>query len=138
MTKFEKRIFTLTNIVISVIGVAYLIFKYFYSIETQFGERPHPLTGDLLHLHIITVPFLIFVIGHLFGRHIYPKLKSGKQKRKNSGVFILILFILVSLSGYILQIAVSEMNEIGIAHSVLSIFWFIFSVWHSRKNLKDL
>jgi hypothetical protein len=135
MTKFERRVFTYSNLIISIIGVLYLIYKYFFIIETEYGQRPHSLTSDFLHLHIITVPLLVLLVGHMYGKHIYPKLKSQKTKRKKSGVFIMILFVVMTLSGYILQVSVESLSLTGIFHSVISVLWLFSSVWHYRARL---
>ncbi len=133
MTKFERRVFILSNFTISTIGAGYLILKYLFGVETEYGQRPHVLTGDLLHLHIITVPLLVLSIGYLYGRHIYPKLKKNNPKRKKSGVFIILLFIFMTASGYILQVSTENISAVGYTHSIISVIWILASFWHSRK-----
>ncbi len=134
MTKFERNIFILINLVVSIIGILYFFYDFFLKVETPFGLRPHPQTSSLLHLHIITVPLLLIMFGILWKGHIYSKLKSDHKERKRSGVAILILFSLMCLSGYMLQLAlgVSIDQNLGLFHTALSLCWLIFSLWHCR------
>jgi uncharacterized membrane protein len=132
MTKFERRVFTLSNLAISLIGILYLIYKYFFVVDTDYGERPHQFTSDLLHLHIITVPLLVLLVGYLYSEHIYPKLKSKKNKRKKSGILIIATFIAMSLSGYVLQVSTEGLSTTGIIHSAVSVVWIVATLWHHR------
>jgi hypothetical protein len=134
MTKFERRTFNFLNILISIIGIVYFVLKYYFKIETDFGLRPHPSTSFWLHFHIISVPVLIFSVGSLYKSHIYPKLKTGKAKRKKSGVLIFSLFILMSLSGYLLQMAFESNALIGTVHITVSFLWIFGHLWHSRMR----
>lgn len=137
MTKFEKNSFIVINIIISVIGLIYFCYDFFLKVETPFGLRPHPQTSSLLHLHIITAPLLLIIFGVLWKGHIYPKLTKNQTKRKKSGITILIFFSLMSISGYMLQLALGlEIDKtLGLFHTGISLLWFIFSLWHCRLKL---
>lgn len=134
MTKTEKKVFLITNISVSIIGIVYYLLKNFFSIETQFGARPHPLTGNFLHLHILSVFPFVILFGYLLAKHIIPKLKSKSLKRKKSGFFILTLFLVMSLSGYILQVLIQRNSLIINTHLIISGLWIFLSFWHSRAN----
>lgn len=136
MTLKEKRFFTFINITVFLIGVVYFVFKYFLKVETAFGIRPHSLTSSLLHLHIITVPVLLLALGYLFGVHIMPKWKSANPKRSISGVNLIILAISMTLSGYLLQVALSASNNnlTAIIHLIASFSWIFIYLWHFRMK----
>ncbi|MCT4641829.1 MAG: hypothetical protein N4A33_05975 [Bacteriovoracaceae bacterium] len=128
MTKTERKIFDYTNIIIFIIGLVYFILKYFFKIETAYGVRPHPFTSIALHLHIITVPFLTISLGYLLKAHILEKLKF-KYKR-SSGITILILFILMTFGGYLLQINPSYIDFLRYSHIIISFVWVAGYFWH--------
>lgn len=137
MTVNEKRIFLSCNILISLIGVIYFIFKYFFQVETSFGLRPHSLTSSLLHLHIISVPLLVLIVGYIAGIHIAPKLRSKKLSRRTSGLTLIISFLFMVITGYLLQVGFDpEVNDfISIIHLVISALWLLATVWHLRSRL---
>jgi hypothetical protein len=135
MTKFERRLFFAINIAISIVGIIYFIYKFYFKVETDFGLRPHPATSFWLHFHIISVPLLIFSVGSLYKSHIYPKLKVGNAKRKISGISIFALFILMSVSGYLLEMAFESNSVIGIVHITVSFLWIIGYLWHFRLRI---
>jgi len=132
MKKIERKIFTISNLSISLIGVLYFIFKYFFKTQTGFGQRPHELTASFLHLHIISVPILVVLFGYLLPVHILPKLRNSKSSRKKSGLFILTLMILMTITGYLLQVNLKSNNIIAISHIVISGLWIIGYLWHFR------
>ncbi|MBD66312.1 MAG: hypothetical protein CME62_13965 [Halobacteriovoraceae bacterium] len=133
MTKAERKYFLLLSFTIFIQGLIYFIFKEFFQIETTFGPRPHALTSSLLHIHILIVPLMVFALGYLFKVHILEKLK--RKKRRKSGITGLILFLLMILSGYLLQMGLELQTTrvIAIFHITVSVLWFGQLLWHSRK-----
>lgn len=132
MTKFERRLFSYSNLLVSFVGIIYFIYKYFFKVQTDFGIRPNPATSFWLHFHIVTVPVIVFLVGYLYKLHIYPKLKRNNSKRKKSGIILIFLFILMTLSGYLLQLAFDINDSIGIIHIIASFLWFFGYLWHFR------
>ncbi len=135
MTKLERRIFTLSNLLVSIIGLVYFIYKYFFKNETEFGLRPHEYTSTFLHLHIITVPILLICFGYLLSKHIIPKLTKGNSQRKLSGISLLVLFFLMTLSGYLLQMAFENTQYVEISHLGFSFIWIFIYLWHFRMKI---
>lgn len=136
MNNLERKSFTWINLSISIIGIFYFIYKYFMSVETEFGIRPHSLTSSLLHLHIISVPILLIFFGYLLPVHVILKLRKNHPNRKVSGITILVLFIMMSISGYLLQMGfgLSTDKFIGVAHTVISFLWVLIYLWHFRMR----
>lgn len=134
MTKSEKRTFFYLNLIVTIIGIVYLVYKYFLVQETEYGIRPHESTATWLHLHVASVPLLLLGIGYLFKVHISPKLKAAKPARSISGLFLIKTFIVMVISGYLLQMGLSsDFNySAGIIHSVISGIWVVLLIWHIR------
>jgi uncharacterized membrane protein len=134
MTKNEKKYFLLSNLLITSVGIVYFIYKYFMVLETEYGVRPHSSTSFWLHFHIVTVPVLVLGVGYLLPIHILPKLKRGNSTRKVSGVFLISTFLVMVVSGYLLQLGLSsEFNRVtGWLHSIISGIWISIILWHIR------
>lgn len=137
MNKVEKRSFLLINLLISIIGIVYFVYKYFLSQQTDYGIRPHASTSFWLHLHIASVPALLIAIGYLFSVHVGPKLKAAKPNRSISGIFLIKSFIVMVISGYALQMGLSQdFNELsGYIHSAISFIWIVLLIWHIRFKI---
>ena len=137
MTKTEKKYFIFTNLFISIIGIVYFVYKYFMALETEYGVRPHQSTSFWLHFHIVTVPLVILGVGYLLPIHILPKLAKEKSPRKVSGIFLISTFIIMVISGYLLQMGFSSEfnNTTGWVHSVISGVWISILLWHIRLRL---
>ena len=134
MTKTEARTFNFINLFIIITSIVYFIYKYFFKITTDYGVRPHQLTGTWLNVHILSVPFLIFIVSYIFKDHALAKIKSQITLRQVSGWSLLTLFPLMVLSGYLLQMGVRpEINDwIAYIHIAFSLLWTIISLWHMR------
>lgn len=134
MSRFERSLFLVTSSIVFITGGIYFIYKYYLSIETSFGVRPHPFTSSLLHLHIILVPVLVLFFGYFFKIHILEKLNSDNKNRKRSGIFTLVTLVVMIFSGYYLQTGtILSVNQFTAwVHIIISFLWFIVFIWHFR------
>lgn len=134
MTKIERKSFLFINLVILAIGIIYFIFKYFMLVESNYGPRPHELTATWLHWHVMSVPLVVLALGYLLPIHIIPKLKKSNQERQKSGIFLILCFIIMIISGYLLQMGFSQSFNIsaGWIHSIISLVSGVALFWHSR------
>lgn len=105
-------------------------------VESDYGPRPHELTATWLHLHIITAPIVILTVGYLLPIHILPKVKKGSSPRKRSGIFMVVSFAVMVISGYLLQMGFSANFDkaTGLVHSIISGIWGVLLLWHSRST----
>ena len=104
MNRWEKWSFHSVVLLVSVTGVAYFCFKYLLSTGDPFQVINHPLQPLTLQLHIFAAPPLIFLLGWILRTHVLEKLQSRKRANRRSGMMALILFPLMVVSGYGLQI----------------------------------
>lgn len=93
-----------------------------------FGSPLEPLALDL---HILVVPLLVFAVGWILGDHVLPRLAA--RKRLASGLSMIGLFVLLVVSGYALQVAVSEGTRMALAwiHGVSGVLWTLLFVLHA-------
>ena len=139
MTRRESNTFIYLNLIVFIEGAVYFYFKYFQLVPTEYGERPHGYTSFLQHTHILFVPSLLVLFGYFLKIHILDKLNSGIKTKRVSGISMLIIFILMSISGYMLQFGyeLDISNYIGSLHIITSALWLVILVWHVKnKGLK--
>jgi hypothetical protein len=101
------------------------------SAEELSGGFGGPLEPLALDLHILLVPLLLFAVGWIFGDHVLPRLAA--RKRLASGVAMLGLFAALAVSGYALQVAVSEGTRFLLAwtHGGAGLLWTIVFLFHA-------
>lgn len=137
MTKVERNTIFTINYLVVITSFVYFIAKYFLEIEGEWGPETHPLTIIFQKVHILTVPFLVFAVGMIFSNHVWKRIETGYKKSRNSGIFLLILLILMSVTGYLIQITDNQnfREYSAYIHVAVSIIWsVIFSYHHISSN----
>jgi uncharacterized membrane protein len=116
-------------------GFLYALIKYFLKVETEYGVRAHEYQSLTQAIHIVLSPLLIFSFGLLFKDHIYPKLVRFREK-KLSGTALVVIFILMSFSGYLVQVVYQESpREFFIwIHIITSALWTLFYLIHHKSK----
>lgn len=105
MTAWERRSFNALVLLVTVSGLGYLWMKYFMQSPDPFSVINHPLQPLMLQLHILASPMLILVMGIIFQSHIARKVRGGHRPNRRSGLTALVTFAVMTLSGYLLQVA---------------------------------
>ncbi|MFG1506056.1 hypothetical protein ACRXCV_13355 [Halobacteriovorax sp. GFR7] len=132
MTPTEKNNLFISNYFIVVTGTIYFVAKYFMTIEGDWGAETHPLSIWMQKLHILSVPFLLFFVGTIFSNHIYKRVLSGYKKSRTSGIFLIGLFVVMSLSGYLIQVSDNDLLRQWSAyiHLGVSLVWSLGFTYH--------
>lgn len=118
-------------------GLVYWVLKEFLQIETEYGLRPHPLQTYAQAVHIVLSPLLIVSLGLLWQKHIVHYFKK-KSKKLYSGTIITVCLILISFSGYFIQVIYNDPGkEVAIwVHLVFSAFFIAAYLFHHFLSLK--
>ncbi len=137
MTTVERNNIFFTNYFVAFTSIIYFIAKYFMSIEGEWGSETHPLSIIFQKIHILSVPFLLFFVGVIFTNHIWKRIRIGYPNSRTSGIFLLGLLLIMSLSGYAIQI--SDVNWLREAsaylHIGVSVLWTLgFTYHHMMAN----
>ena len=76
-------------------------------------------------LHILAGPVLIFLVGLIWGSHVWSRIRNGATSRRHTGIALTICFPLLALSGYLLQIASDEAarEALGWGHAVCGVLF---------------
>jgi hypothetical protein len=132
MTKWEYRFFHISNQLVIVTGLVYGWMRYCMTSDGEFSVVNHPWQPHFLHAHIIVVPLLIFCLGHFWGRHIWANWTSEASRGRRSGSSMLWVAVPMIISGYCIQVSVSEAWRNGwiIIHVAVSLLWALAYVVH--------
>lgn len=109
MTKSSAWFTHVAWLLIAVTGVLYAWMRYLCEPDDPMALANHPLEPMTLAAHVITAPLFVFALGLLWRTHILVKLRSRTAARKVTGYSLLILAIVCTASGYLLQVSISEL-----------------------------
>ena len=111
-------------------GVLWLVYHYGLQREGSFGPEPHPLESWWLRLHGLAAFISLFAFGLLWGVHIRAGLAFAR--RRLSGLLLLVLLIILSLSGYLLYYAGDETlrDAVRVVHWLLGLALLLPFVVH--------
>ena len=104
----------------------------FEDAETFSVEQP----GQALttQIHILAGPALVFLVGLIWGSHVWSKIRGGSRAKRRTGITLAICFPMLALSGYLLQIASDESTReaLGWAHAVCGVVFGCVYAVHLR------
>lgn len=128
------RIFKTALLFSAFTGLGLYILKYWMKVDTGYGLRPHPLQADFQHFHLFFVPWLVLAVGILIPVHI--KSNINKLKKRKTGILLIIFFILMMLTGPLLQFSFNPLILEGLQriHQLSSFSFLIIFLLH--WNLK--
>ena len=121
MNKAEKITVWGSTAVMTVTGVALAGMEYLLEPADPFAVVNHPWQPAMLKLHILSAPVMVFGIGMIFMRHIWPHFRAGLKKGRRSGIWSMLLTVPMIATGYALQVlsSVSWLNTLGYVHFAL-------------------
>lgn len=113
-------------------GIIYWIVKDFMGVQTEYGLRPHWFQTYAQAVHILLSPLLVIAFGMLWKEHIV-KFFTKKTKKLISGSLLVASLLLITFSGYFIQILYIPSLKIWAVwiHIVLS---FLFVVAYLRHH----
>lgn len=96
-------------------GAVWLVLRYFLRPASEFGELPHPLEPWLMRLHGVGAFAALWLSGQLWIVHVLP---SWRAHRRNSGILLGTLMVVLIVSGYLLYYAGDERLRafVSVAH----------------------
>lgn len=102
--------------------------------EEEFFSVEHPGQGISTNLHILTGPALLFLVGVIWVSHVWTRIRNKDQIRRRTGLALVWLFPLLTISGYALQVASGEtLREVlGWSHALTGIGFAVIYGVHLR------
>lgn len=108
MKRWERWSFNAAALAVAATGFAYLWMKYFIQNDDPFAVLNHPWEAAMLNLHLLASPPFILIFGIILNSHILRKLGAARIPNRKTGLASLATFAAMIVSGYLLQVAVSE------------------------------
>lgn len=135
MSKNEKWILLIANFLSVVTGLVYAWMIYFLQPLNEWDIFNHPWQKQTQALHILVVPALVFSLGLIWKKHIQERMFKSHQSRKFSGYILVLIFVPMVVSGYLVQVATEEnFRKINSSvHLWTSIIWSAFFLVHLFK-----
>jgi hypothetical protein len=112
---------TISFALLFVSGALWLIFHYFFAVQTEFGEGPHPLQQWWLKLHGLSAMAALIIFGSLLLIHI--RRAWHHHQNRISGGSMVALMVWLTLTGYALYYFGGEESRtiISAAHWIIGI-----------------
>lgn len=132
MTAIEKWMVWGSTLAVTITGVIYAWMKYLLVPADAFAVVNHPLQPLVLKLHIISGPFLIFGIGMITMRHIWPHFRSGWKRARRSGVTSAAMAAPMIVTGYAIQAVTNAtwLVLLGYVHLALGLVFALGAAIH--------
>ncbi len=108
MTRFQLIVLQIANLAVAGTGLVYAWMRYAVTPTDEWAVVNHPLQPLVQHLHVLAAPLLVFAIGLIWSGHVVARLHNGRRNRA-AGLGLMVLFLPMAASGYLLQVAVDEL-----------------------------
>jgi len=125
LTRSDKLLIHVSNVAVTGSGVAYAWMLYLLEPVDEFSILSHPWQDHMRNLHLWFAPLLIFGCGLVWKDHVWERLHTGRKRRRNSGLLMVVTLFPMIFSGYLLQTAVEETWRL----SWLYLHWLSSAVW---------
>lgn len=138
MTRFEKYAVWGSTTAVAATGIVYAWMKYLLEPADAFAVVNHPLQPLVLKLHIVTAPVMVFAIGMIAMRHIWPHFRKGLARGRRSGVSSMLVIVPMIATGYALQVFASErvLRWLGYIHLGLGLIFSAAALLHGVATRK--
>jgi hypothetical protein len=139
MSRLDQWLLYLANALVGGTGLVYAWMRYLLKPEGEFAIVNHPWQSDVQHLHILTAPLLVLIIGHITYHHAIVYWQAGTKPGRRTGITMLALALPMIFSGYFLQTAVDETwRTIWIViHVATSALWLAGFAGHLLAHLQS-
>jgi hypothetical protein len=136
MSRLEAWLLHLSTIVLTITGIVYAWMHYLTKPGDPFSVVNHPLEPYLMDIHIVVAPFLVFAVGIIVRSHIRAKLENGNRTARRSGILLILLFTVMVLSGYLLQILSVGRTGLVVVHLTSGFLWALCFLSHQIASYR--
>lgn len=131
MNRFESWLLHLSTIALTVTGLVYAWMHYLMEPSDPFSVVNHPWEPHFLSTHILVAPLLVLGFGFILHGHILFKISAGARTARKSGLLLIPLFAVMVISGYLLQVIVSDFRKALVwIHLGSGTVWSLFYLTH--------
>lgn len=132
LSRSDKLLIHVSNVAVTGSGLAYAWMLYLLEPVDEFSILNHPWQDSMRNLHLWFAPLLVFGCAMVWKGHVWERLRTGRQRRRRSGLMMVIPLFPMIFSGYFLQTAVDESwRQTWLwMHLLSSGLWLIASIAH--------
>lgn len=105
MNRVQRILLWTGTVLTAVTGLAYAWMRHVMTNDDPFSAFNHPLQPWALDVHVLAAPPLVFALGWFWGNHVLPKLRGNGTGGRRTGLLLLGLIVVMTVSGYLLQTA---------------------------------
>ncbi len=134
--RYHQWFLYMVGLVLTISGAAWLYLHYFVRIEGEFGPIHHPSEHFLITVHGISAALMMVGLGSVIPGHVSRA--WSMQRNVRTGVFMLTMMTILSLSGYFLYYLGAQVfrDFTAIVHWVIGLA-LPFLVWlHVQRGVK--
>jgi hypothetical protein len=127
MSRFEKWNVWIASVLVTATGLGLLWTKYLMRAQDPWSVINHPLQPWFLKAHIITAPLLVFAIGLIATRHIWPHFRAGIRRGRTSGILAAFFALPMILTGYLIQVVTHAawLRALAMSHIALGLVFAV-------------
>jgi hypothetical protein len=132
MSRTERLLLDVANLLVVGTGVVYAWMKYMMESADEWAVVNHPWQPHVQHLHVLAAPLLVFVGGVFWKHHVLKRYRDNGSGGRWTGLALALQFIPMVLSGYLIQISVSEAWRTTWVwvHLITSGLWVVMALAH--------
>jgi FAD:protein FMN transferase len=131
VNRFEIWLLHLSTIALTITGLVYAWMRYLMKSSDPFSVVNHPWEPHFLSSHILVAPLLVLGFGFILHSHILFKISAGARTARKSGLILISLFAVMVISGYLLQVIISDFRKSLVwIHLVSGALWSVFYLGH--------
>ena len=137
MNKVEVWLLHVSTFWLSATGLIYASMHYLMEPVDPFSVVNHPWEPYMIAAHIVVAPVLVLVVGLIVHSHIIWKLENGARIARKSGIFLMPLFAVMVVSGYLLQVITGTGHPAVVwIHLISGTLWFMSFIVHQISSLR--
>ena len=132
MSRTERWLLDGANLLVGGTGIVFAIMKYLLEPADEWAVVNHPWQPHVQHLHVLTAPLLVFVGGLFWKNHVLRRYRDNGTEGRSTGVALAIQLAPMVLSGYLIQVSVSEAWRTAwvVVHLITSGLWMALAAAH--------
>ena len=139
MSRSAYNLLHAANLLVVASGCAYAWMLYLLEPVDEFALWNHPWQGAMREAHLLAAPLLVLAVGAAFAVHALPRLRGRRAEGRRTGLALLLCFLPMTLSGSLLQTAVSPTWEMvwRVIHLAASAIWLLAAIAHLAAALQS-
>lgn len=138
MNRLESWSVHVSTILVGGTGLVYAWMKYLLSPSEPYAVVNHPAQPTVQHLHVLSAPLLVFAAAFIWKNHVWNHYRNGVRRSRRSGLVLLLTFVPMIASGYLIQTTISEGWRTSwiVVHCVTGFLWLVGYAGHFGSRSK--